>query len=331
MWAKHRHYSGFTIVELLIVIVVIAILAAITIVAYNGIQDRAKASTASQALSNAIKKIKYTQAEIDSTAAPTCAAFSAALGVSTTDCTPVVGNTSFQYTQGPNQGVNGVYCITATVGNKSYKQDNTMTVPLLGGCSGHGQGGVAAVSNLVTNPSFRLNTVGWSGSNATITRVASPWSVDGNGALQVTATGQDSFAQATIPVQAGQVYTMLGTVNLQTAQTGSFQGSTQQRNIFAAFHDSGGAYVGTGGGVSSVPANTPGTYQQRVTATAPAGSTQLRVRYYNGASSGNTVYWDQIMIVSGSYNSAYADGETTDWTWTNPSSPNDSTSIGPPQ
>ncbi len=33
--------SGFTIVELLIVIVVIAILAAITIVAYNGIRDRA--------------------------------------------------------------------------------------------------------------------------------------------------------------------------------------------------------------------------------------------------------------------------------------------------
>ena len=35
---------GFTIVELLIVIVVIAILAAISIVAYTGIQDRAKAS-----------------------------------------------------------------------------------------------------------------------------------------------------------------------------------------------------------------------------------------------------------------------------------------------
>ena len=34
--------KGFTIVELLIVIVVIAILAAITIVAYNGIQQRAK-------------------------------------------------------------------------------------------------------------------------------------------------------------------------------------------------------------------------------------------------------------------------------------------------
>jgi prepilin-type N-terminal cleavage/methylation domain-containing protein len=36
-----KNKSGFTIVELLIVIVVIAILAAITIVAYNGIQNRA--------------------------------------------------------------------------------------------------------------------------------------------------------------------------------------------------------------------------------------------------------------------------------------------------
>ena len=35
---------GFTIVELLIVIVEIAILAAVTIVAYNGINERAQAS-----------------------------------------------------------------------------------------------------------------------------------------------------------------------------------------------------------------------------------------------------------------------------------------------
>ena len=50
-----RKDSGFTIVELLIVIVVIAILAAITIVAYNGIQNRAKQSSA-QSLANAIVK-----------------------------------------------------------------------------------------------------------------------------------------------------------------------------------------------------------------------------------------------------------------------------------
>lgn len=44
MLKYHKLPKGFTIVELLIVVVVIAILAAITIVAYNGIQNRAAVS-----------------------------------------------------------------------------------------------------------------------------------------------------------------------------------------------------------------------------------------------------------------------------------------------
>lgn len=54
--------SGFTIVELLIVIVVIAILAAISIVAYNGIRERAQASTTSQDIANASKKAGLSKA-----------------------------------------------------------------------------------------------------------------------------------------------------------------------------------------------------------------------------------------------------------------------------
>jgi prepilin-type N-terminal cleavage/methylation domain-containing protein len=54
-WAKNK--KGFTIVELLIVIVVIAILAAITIVAFNGVQKRAQSSAVQSSLSQATKKV----------------------------------------------------------------------------------------------------------------------------------------------------------------------------------------------------------------------------------------------------------------------------------
>lgn len=52
-----KNKQGFTIVELLIVIVVIAILAAITVVAFNGIQQRAKNQQASSDLATLAKAI----------------------------------------------------------------------------------------------------------------------------------------------------------------------------------------------------------------------------------------------------------------------------------
>ena len=53
-----RRQHGFTIVELLIVIVVIAILAAITVVAYNGIQARARDNIRMADLSSLVKAIR---------------------------------------------------------------------------------------------------------------------------------------------------------------------------------------------------------------------------------------------------------------------------------
>lgn len=60
---KSNYSQGFTIVELLIVIVVIGILAAITIVAYNGIQDRAHASSTDSDLSNLKRSLQMYYAE----------------------------------------------------------------------------------------------------------------------------------------------------------------------------------------------------------------------------------------------------------------------------
>jgi prepilin-type N-terminal cleavage/methylation domain-containing protein len=79
MWAKYKQHTGFTIVELLIVVVVIAILAAVTIVAYNGVQNKAKSSKTTSAVTEYVKALGLYNA--DQGAYPST---SSCLGTSTT-------------------------------------------------------------------------------------------------------------------------------------------------------------------------------------------------------------------------------------------------------
>ncbi|MNH15813.1 putative major pilin subunit [compost metagenome] len=75
---KMKADKGFTIVELLIVIVIIGILAAITIVAYNGIQNRGKTASAQSTAANVVKK-----AEMYNTDDTSAAGYPATLAVLT--------------------------------------------------------------------------------------------------------------------------------------------------------------------------------------------------------------------------------------------------------
>lgn len=117
--SKIQHaYSGFTIVELLIVIVIIGILAAITIVAYNGIQDRAHNTAVQSDLSAFAKKIATESAESGVYPMPT-----AAMGIK-------ISKSSYQTTQNNlyfcrNVTTNEFALSARTRSGKQYKYTNT--------------------------------------------------------------------------------------------------------------------------------------------------------------------------------------------------------------
>lgn len=115
-WARQ---SGFTIVELLIVIVVIAILAAITIVAFNGIQDRARYTAMQQDLSTINKAILLYYAQNGSYPA------SGTTGGNVTGASPNIPGLVPTYISAiptiPNDGKAGYYAYLWAANGAEYK------------------------------------------------------------------------------------------------------------------------------------------------------------------------------------------------------------------
>ena len=306
--------QGFTIVELLIVVVVIAILAAITIVSYNGIQNRAKASAAQSLVAQAAKKIQFYSVDNAET-------YPVAAGTSGIDNLATLGlanSDSATYEYSANNSVNPkTFCITVTANSISYYSSNAVTQPTSGGCPGHAANGVATITNLVTNPSVETNSTGWGGPNAaTFVRQASS-ALHGTQGMRYTAAANSIDSGAQIPasaVTAGQSYT--ASVSVRAITAGSYSLSVQ----------------GTGGSAGrDVRSLTAGQTARFIFTWTPgtSGGISYYVLRQGGQAGTHDFDVDGAMLVQNSTNSVYADGATPGWIWTGAT--NNSTSTGIPQ
>jgi len=124
---KHRYdRHGFTIVELLIVIVVIAILAALTIIAFNGINNKAKIASLQTDLTNSYKQLAMDNIK-DNKYPATTAAANGGQGLKASS------GTTYEYEYDP---ATNLYCLTATNGSIVYSVKPNRNAPQPGGCNG---------------------------------------------------------------------------------------------------------------------------------------------------------------------------------------------------
>ena len=137
---KRFQYSpAFTIVELLIVIVVIAILATIVIVSYIGIQDKARIAVITSDLDSTSKQLAISNV--------TNGSFPSSLALLNNGNGPQSSGTAYQYTYYP---ATNSYCVTGIIGGSAYMITDS-TTPTPGVCPGQtGPGGPAVNGGVVT-------------------------------------------------------------------------------------------------------------------------------------------------------------------------------------
>lgn len=302
--------KGFTVVELLIVVTVIAILAAITIVGYNGIQNNAKAAAAQSASSQAAKRLSQYSLE-NSNAYPTNQAAFNALNIDIEDA-------SYQYVAN-NSANPPTYCLTATVQNRSYYINNTdQTSAAPGGCDGHGRDGVPPITNIALSPravaanALYLNN----GAIHALTRnVTVPATPDG-----ITTAAESRILTGITNNSVVSVYNIDGLLNT----------ANKVRSISAWVR------VNTTGYESPAAANfprvvLPANQWVRISTSVPFGAT-AHSGLWISKTTGNAAETDRgwvtgIMSVEGNKNYPYSDGNSTNWIWNG--TVNNSSSTGP--
>lgn len=127
-WAEKQ--KGFTIVELLIVVVVIAILATITIVSYNGITNQAKNASVASDIKNFAKIIEMQRSSGDSGTYPF--PLTKAMGIRLSQSAYMVRNnmyycvntTTNEFAIGAISAANRGYSYSSIAGSREYADGN---------------------------------------------------------------------------------------------------------------------------------------------------------------------------------------------------------------
>lgn len=262
-WAQKQ--TGFTIVELLIVVVVIAILAAITIVAFNGVQNRSRAASLQADLTNAAKSLELSKSQSATETYPET------LSSANLNASP---GTTFEYSS-DNIAKPATFCLVALNSSQKYSV-----------ASGSGVSDNACAANIAPNPSLESDTATWYTYSSTAISRTNLRASHGQYSLAATSTGSgsDRYVYTLVPLTRTGLVSVTAKVYLEAGATTDFSRGMWVNNV-----------APTSSQQTSYNLTTLNSWQTvSLTYAIPSGSTGLWVRFY--VMPGYTVYIDDLRV-----------------------------------